>query len=60
LKTKHIISAWGKLNQVVGKVEPKISHKNALMQNEMSEHLHLHERIQKYLNPLQTYLTTDA
>jgi len=30
------------------------------MQNEMSEHLHLRERIQKYLNTLQTHLTIDA
>jgi len=35
-------------------------HENELMQNEMSEHLHLRERIQKYLNTLQTHLTIDA
>ena len=29
----------------------KLCHKNELMQNEMSEYLHLRERIQKYLNP---------
>ena len=29
-----------------------VCHKNELLQNEISEYLHLCERIQKYLNPL--------
>jgi len=43
--------SWTKIN---------ICHKIELMQNEMSEYLHLREHIQKYLNSLLTHLTIDA